>query len=555
MGRGGVRHGPSFGGACGEVKRRLRRERGGAEEPVLLLTSQPPMHLHPCRAEFCERLEGPDPPQLLPVWTEVLCDGDTPLAAFARLREAGTHPFLLESVVGGERWARYSFVGVGHRARVVGRLRDDELSIEVEAGPGFDPPPSLRGGASGIPAIRSLLAGWRGPATEDLPRFWGGLVGVWGHDFVRSVERLPRPTGRAAAPVPAIELIATDTLVVFDNLTQRVKVIATACPATDGGGDAAYERAAGRIAEVTRALRGERALAGLELVHDVPFSTDPAAPWSRAGHLSAVREAKTLIAEGDIFQVVLSQGFDVPSSGVDLLDVYRLLRVTNPAPYMYMMELPSATLVGASPEVLVRVDPGSRDVTVRPIAGTRPRGGDEATDRALERELLADPKELAEHLMLIDLGRNDVGRVSVGGSVRVTERFTIERYSRVMHIVSEVTGRLRPQLDALDALAATFPAGTLSGAPKVRALEIIDALEPAERGWYGGAVGYLGYDGGADFAICIRSLVACDDNLRVQAGGGIVFDSEPEAEDTECRNKASAVLRAIAMARAGRGRA
>jgi anthranilate synthase component I len=513
------------------------------------------MDVQPPRSAFRQRFATHDPPRLLPVWAEVLCDGDTPLAAFARLRRAGAHPFLLESVVGGERWARYSFVGVGHRARVTGHMRDDALVFEVEPGPGFEPPAATQGSAAGVAAIRGLLGHWCGPAEDELPRFWGGLVGVWGHDFVRSVERLPRPPGRAAASVPAVELIATDTLVVFDNLSQRVKIIATACPATDGGVDAAYTGAAERIARVAEALRADARLPELTLAHDVPFSAEPAPPWNRDAHLAAVREAKRLIAAGDIFQVVLSQGFDVPRHEVDLLDIYRLLRVTNPAPYMYMMQLPSATLVGASPEVLVRVDPGTRDVTVRPIAGTRPRGVDEISDRALERELLADPKERAEHLMLVDLGRNDVGRVSVAGSVRVGERFIVERYSRVMHIVSEVTGCLRPELDALDALRATFPAGTLSGAPKVRALEIIDALEPAERGWYGGAVGYLGYDGGADFAICIRSVVARDDTLRVQAGGGIVFDSEPEAEDTECRNKASAVLRAIAMARAGRNRA
>jgi anthranilate synthase component I len=518
------------------------------------------MKVHPSRAVFREQFAGHEPPRLLPVWAEILCDGDTPLGAFARLREAGAHPFLLESVIGGERWARYSFVGVGHRAKVTGRMRDDTLVFDVVAGPGFEPIEAIEAmeastgaGAQGVQAIRTLLEHWRGPAIEDLPRFWGGLVGVWGHDFVRSVERLPSPSGRAPAAVPAVELIATDTLVVFDNLSQRVKIIATACPATEGGVDAAYDGAAERIAEIAEVLRAESRLPELALANDAPFSAEPAPPWSREAHLAAVREAKTLIADGDIFQVVLSQGFDVPRDGIDLLDVYRLLRVTNPAPYMYMMQLPSATLVGASPEVLVRVDPRTRDVTVRPIAGTRPRGVDEATDKALERELLADPKERAEHLMLVDLGRNDVGRVSVGGSVRVGERFIVERYSRVMHIVSEVTGRLLPELDALDALRATFPAGTLSGAPKVRALEIIDALEPAARGWYGGAVGYLGYDGGADFAICIRSLVARADVLRVQAGGGIVFDSQPEAEDTECRNKASAVLRAIAMARAGRG--
>ena len=509
------------------------------------------MDIQPSRSAFTERFETHDPPRIHPVWAEVLCDGDTPLAAFARLREAGAHPFLLESVVGGERWARYSFVGVGHRAKITGQVQDGVLALEVEAGPQFERAPA---GGEGIDTLRRLLAHWRGPAVAELPRFWGGLVGVWGHDFVRTVEHLPRPHGRITAGVPAVELVATDTLVVFDNLSQRVKVIATACPDEEGGTDAAYDAAVARIEAIAAVLRGHARLTELALHGDVPFSAEPAAPWSREAHLEAVREAKSFITAGDIFQVVLSQGFEVERGDVDLLDVYRLLRVTNPAPYMYMMQLPSATLVGASPEVLVRVDGTTRQVTVRPIAGTRPRGADEASDKALERELLADPKELAEHLMLVDLGRNDVGRVSVGGSVQVGERFTIERYSRVMHIVSEVTGRLAPDLDALDALAATFPAGTLSGAPKVRALEIIDALEPAERGWYGGAVGYVGYDGGADFAICIRSVVARGDVLRVQAGGGIVFDSDPEAEDTECRNKASAVLRAIAMARAGRSR-
>jgi anthranilate synthase component 1 len=287
-------------------------------------------------------------------------------------------------------------------------------------------------------------------------------------------------------------------------------------------------------------------------VDDVDFEMTPTPPWSREGHLQAVQRAREHIIAGDIFQVVLSQRFDQERGGLDPLDVYRVLRVTNPSPYMYLLELPSATLVGASPEVLVRVDRDTRRITVRPIAGTRPRGEDEEADRRLEADLLADPKERAEHLMLIDLGRNDVGRVSAPGTVRVGDSFEIERYSRVMHIVSEVSGELRPEIDALDALSATFPAGTLSGAPKVRALEIIDELEPAERGWYGGAVGYLGYDGGADFAICIRSLVAHQNTVSVQAGGGIVFDSIPEAEDRECRNKASAVLRAVAMAKAGR---
>jgi anthranilate synthase component 1 len=376
---------------------------------------------------------------------------------------------------------------------------------------------------------------------------------VWGHDVVRCIEHLPRPKGRAPTELPVIELLATDTLVIFDNLSQRVKVVATACPATDGGPDAAYDAACARIEAVRTALqRREPAAPMLHLHETASWETLPAAPWSRETFVRGVAQAKQHIEAGDIFQVVVSQGFEVPLGGLDLLDVYRILRVTNPAPYMYYMDLPSAPLVGASPEVLVRLDRDLDRVTVRPIAGTRPRGRDGPEDLALERELLSCPKERAEHLMLIDLGRNDVGRVSVGGSVRMGDSFVVERYSRVMHIVSEVTGRLRPGLDAVDALLATFPAGTLSGAPKVRALQIIDALEPADRGWYGGAVGYIGYDGGADFAICIRSAVGIGSKLRVQAGGGIVYDSQVDAEDLESRNKASAVLRAIAMARQGR---
>ncbi|MCH9680011.1 MAG: anthranilate synthase component I family protein, partial [Deltaproteobacteria bacterium] len=332
-------------------------------------------------------------------------------------------------------------------------------------------------------------------------------------------------------------------------LTQRVRVVTAAHPQDDGGPEAAYDAARARLARVHAALRtAPPALTVLEPNEEVEFSREPAAPWSQAGYLDAVRRAKAHVVDGDVFQVVLAQGFEVARGTTDVLDVYRMLRMTNPAPYMVLLELATGGIAGASPEVLVRFDRDSRQVTVRPIAGTRPRGRDEAEDQALERELLADPKERAEHLMLIDLGRNDVGRVSVGGSVTMGDSFGIERYSRVMHIVSEVTGTLLPGLDALDALRATFPQGTLSGAPKVRALQLIDELEPAGRGWYGGAVGYVGFDGGADFAICIRSAVALPDRLLVQAGAGIVFDSVAESEDAECRNKASAVLRAIAMA-------
>jgi anthranilate synthase component 1 len=489
----------------------------------------------------------------VPVWCEWLGDVDTPLTMFARARELGEAAFLLESVTGGERWARYSFVGVGHRAHVRGRFADGELVFDVAAGPGLRAPtgdPDARG----LAWVRTFADALASAPHDDLPPFWGGLVGVWGHDLVRAIERLPAPTGRVPAGVPPVELVATDTVIGFDALAQRMVLVATACPSLDGGVEAAYDGARARLATLWRALQ-ERASSRLPPLR-LPTIAEPtarrAAPFTRAAHVAAVARAREHIRAGDVFQVVLAQAFAEPQAGLDPLDVYRVLRATNPAPYMVALQLPAATLVGASPEVLVRLD---RDgtVTLRPIAGTLPRGRDEDEDLANERALLADPKERAEHLMLVDLGRNDLGRIAEAGSVRVHESFVIERYSRVMHIVSELRARLRTGLSALDVLAATFPAGTLSGAPKVRALQIIDELEPAERGWYGGAVGYLGYDGGADFAICIRCAVADGTTFRVGAGSGVVFDSDPEREDAECVAKASALLRAIATARIARG--
>lgn len=519
-------------------------------------------------------MEQDEPPRLIPVWRALLCDGLTPVEVYARLAAgagddgplAGVR-YMLESVgAGGERWARYSVVGVGCRARVTGRWDGEALAVEVEAAPGFALPAGVPARSRGLAAIEALLAAYRSPAAPELPRFWGGLVGVWGHDAVRAFERLP---ARGAGDLPAIDLIVSDTVLVFDNFSQRVQIFAGACPDSDGGPEAAVAAAHARIDAVAARLAASATTLRPEPLPELQAaSAEPAEPWTRDGFLAAVRRAREHIAAGDIFQVVLSQRFVAPRAGARVLDIYRMLRVTNPAPYMYLLELPAATLIGASPELLVRLDrealagsvSGARSspaaaqaglrVTVRPIAGTRPRGRDLGEDEALARELLADPKERAEHLMLVDLGRNDLGRVCVGGSVRVTESFVIERYSRVMHIVSEVQGELRPELGALDALRATFPAGTLSGAPKIRALQIIDELEPAPRGWYGGAVGYLGFDGAADFAICIRSLVVTGEQIRVQAGAGLVHDSVPEAEDRECQAKASAVLRALAMARA-----
>ncbi len=505
------------------------------------------MRVHPDPERF--RLLADRAP-VVPVWCEWIADADTPLTCFARARTQATSAFLFESVTGGERWARYSFVGVGGRARLVGSVRADGLEIRVDDGARAHGALPRRGEA--IALVRAWMAAMRAEPIDGLPPFWGGLVGVWGHDVVRAIEHLPAPPHHAGVDVPpVIDIVATDLVIAFDALTQRRFVVAAAIPAVDGGVAASREAAASRIAALVRALDAGPGLDRMALPPDVAVSTTPAPPWTRQRHLDAMATAKEHIRSGDVFQVVLSQAYAQPRDGLDPLDVYRVLRATNPAPYMYAVQTPAATLVGASPEVLVRVD-RDRTVTLRPIAGTRPRGADEAEDAALERELLACPKERAEHLMLIDLGRNDLGRIAAGGSVRVHESFVVERYSRVMHLCSEVRARLREGASALDALLAAFPAGTLSGAPKIRALELIDALEPAPRGWYGGAVGYLGYDGGADFAICIRSLVARGDTLRVQAGAGIVFDSVPEAEDAECHAKASAVLRAVAMARGAR---
>ena len=524
---------------------------------------------------------SPGAPGLVPVWRELLCDGVTPLEVYARLRRhaagrgglAGV-TFLLESAGGGgERWSRYSVVGVGARAHVRGVWDGEGIDLTITPGEGFALPPGVPARSRGLGGVEALLQAYACAPRVDLPRFWGGLVGVWGHDAVRAFEAIPPVPGVEVRPseLPAVELVASDTLVVFDNFSQRVRVLATACAASEGGEAAALAAARARVEAVAQALSGPASLQPRTIAEAPVSPGPPAPPWTSAGYRAAVAAAKEHIAAGDIFQVVLSQRFVEPREGVDLLDVYRMLRVANPAPYMVLFELPAAALAGASPEVLVRCDRealapavsgptrprqegrGGLRVTLRPIAGTRPRGPDAGEDEALAAELLTDPKERAEHLMLVDLGRNDLGRVCAAGSVRVAESFAIERYSRVMHIVSEAQGELRAGLTALDALRATFPAGTLSGAPKIRALQIIDALEPAPRGWYGGAVGYLGYDGAADFAINIRSVVAVGDELRVQAGAGVVYDSSPEGEDRECQAKASAALRAIAQARAQGG--
>jgi anthranilate synthase component 1 len=489
---------------------------------------------------------------LVPVWRELVLDGDTPVSAYAKLGRRA-HSFLLESVVGGEKWAAYSFLGVGARAVVTARAgRYEVIRFDVEGGgaPSRHEGPLPDGDPTRL--VESLLASFRPVPSPSLPRFFGGAVGWFGYDVVRAFERIP-----ARAPdelgLPEACFVITDTLVIFDNLRQAVKVVANAVVDSAEDAEAAYGAACARIDAIVRTLQGPSpALRPLDPARargeDAPLSSNT----TREAYKAAVVRAKEYILAGDVFQVVLAQRFEAPRAGADPFDVYRALRVVNPSPYMFQLDFDAAQVTGASPEVLVRVDGEAgvpKTVTVRPIAGTRPRGGTPDEDARLERELRADPKERAEHVMLIDLGRNDVGRVARTGSVRVDENMIVERYSHVMHLTSSVSGTVADGKSALDVLRACFPAGTLTGAPKIRAMQLIEELEPARRGIYGGAVGYVSFTGNLDMAIAIRTLVTKGDHVYLQAGAGIVADSDPDAEYEETVNKARAVVRALAMAR------
>ena len=473
----------------------------------------------------------------LPVARQVLADLDTPLSTYLKLAD-GPFSYLLESVQGGEKWGRYSIIGLP--ARRVISVSGAEVSVRengelIERAEVSDP----------LDWIQDFQRRFRVPEIEGLPRFTGGLVGYFAYDTVRYIEpRLARSAKPDRLGTPDILLMVSDRVVVFDNLTGRLHIIVYA----DARRDDAFAAAQREIDALEGLLRKgiDRAAtpaSGFE-VSEADFVSE----FSREKFEDAVRSAKRHIVDGDIMQVVLSQRLGIPYTASPL-DLYRGLRGLNPSPYMYYLNLGDFHIVGSSPEILVRLE--GNLVTVRPIAGTRPRGAAEAEDRRLEQELLADPKERAEHLMLIDLGRNDVGRVSITGTVELTERMVIERYSHVMHIVSNVTGRLRPGLTAIDVLRATFPAGTVSGAPKVRAMELIDELEPVRRGVYAGAVGYIGWTGNMDTAIAIRTAVIKDGRLYVQVGAGIVADSIPEREWDETMNKGRAMFRAVSLV--GRG--
>ncbi|MDD2933834.1 MAG: anthranilate synthase component I [Methylotenera sp.] len=469
----------------------------------------------------------------IPLVLETFADLDTPLSLYLKL---ANQPFsyLLESVQGGERFGRYSIIGLPAKTRIVAygkQVQVFEGNTVVEVAENTNP----------LDFVKSFQARFKTPPYEGLPRFTGGLAGYFGYETVRYIEkRLANTSKPDDINVPDVLLMVSEELAVVDNLSGKLYFIVYANTAEAG----AYEHAKNRLSDLAARLRKT-----VTIPESVATpKTEATSEFGEENFKAAVKRAQQYILDGDIMQVVLSQRMSQAFSAPPLA-LYRALRSLNPSPYMFYYDMGDHHVVGASPEILVRLENGT--VTARPIAGTRPRGGNREQDIALAEELLADPKERAEHVQLMDLGRNDVGRVAVTGSVKVTDNMMIERYSHVMHIVSNVEGKLKPGMDAIDVIKATFPAGTVSGAPKVRAMEIIDELEPSKRGIYAGAVGYLGFNGDMDVAIAIRTGVIKNNKLYVQAGAGIVADSIPQSEWIETQNKARAVLRAAELVQAG----
>ncbi len=473
----------------------------------------------------------------IPVTRQIMADLDTPLSVYQKLAD-GPYAWLFESVTGGERWGRYSIIGCP--SRTVYRIRGRQVEVEedgetLETVTVEDP----------LAWVEQLQAGFRVPRLEGLPMLAGGLVGYFGYETIGYIEpRALQQTKPDPLGLPDILLMLAEELAVVDNLNGTLQLIVHAHPEKPH----AWQRAMRRLDQLEHRLRHGSASYPMTIGCETIAESDFVSGFTREGFENAVRRSREYIAAGDIMQVVLSQRLSTPYLARPI-DVYRALRSLNPSPYMYFMDFGDTQVVGASPEILVRKE--GDQVTVRPIAGTRPRGRDKAEDQALERDLLADPKEIAEHVMLIDLGRNDVGRVAETGQVELTDKMVIERYSHVMHIVSQVVGRLKAGTGAMDVLRATFPAGTVSGAPKVRAMEIIDELEPVKRGVYAGAVGYINWWGDMDTAIAIRTAVIQDGMLHVQVGAGIVHDSVPEKEWEETMNKGRALFRAVAQASTG----
>jgi anthranilate synthase component 1 len=485
---------------------------------------------------------------LIPLYREILADFETPVSAFTKI-DHGPSAYLLESVEGGENWARYSFLGSG--SPIV--IREDRGSLLVTRGSRTERVPLReKTGETPLDRLRDIMAEYRPVTVPGLPRFVGGAVGYLGYDVVRYFEDLPQ-CRKDTLGLPDLAFLLTETLLIFDNVAQKIKVVANAH--VPSGREPELKRA---YADAT--ARIEKMIARLKrpLRRPVPARRRPPAArqagprftpnMSQADFEKMVMRTKEYIRAGDIIQAVLSQRWETRIR-TKPFEIYRALRVVNPSPYMYYLRVGGVELVGSSPETLVRCEDGR--VSVRPIAGTRRRGATEEQDRALERELLADEKERAEHVMLVDLGRNDIGRVAKSGTVKVDALMTIERYSHVMHIVSEVNGELAPSRSAYDVMKACFPAGTVSGAPKIRAMEIIEELEPTRRGPYAGAVGYFSFSGNMDTCINIRTVVIKGRQAYIQAGAGIVADSDPEREYEETCNKARAMMQAIELAERG----
>lgn len=474
----------------------------------------------PEKDTFCELAADYD---IVPIYKEILADAETPVTVLARFAE-NENAFLLESMEGGEKWGRFSFIGV-----------NPELLFET----------SHTAGQTGEleKSIREIYSNLKVAQIDGLPRFFGGAVGFMGYEAVTEFENLPKPR-ESQRIQPKSRFLKADRLIIFDNVRHTIKIVVCARIPKTGNREEIYNRSRIELDELAAELR--KPAPQQEFTSHIPAEFE--SNFSKEDFEAVVEKAKGYIYDGDIIQAVLSQRFSA-ECGIPPLQVYRALRFMNPSPYTFFLKIGDQTLVGSSPEVMVRLT-GSR-VELRPIAGTRPRGHDELTDRALANELLADEKEKAEHVMLVDLGRNDIGRIAESGSVQVTEYMVVERYSHVMHLVSHVEGILKNEHDAFDVIRATFPAGTLSGAPKIRAMEIIHELEPEPRGVYGGAVGYISYAGNMDLAITIRTIEMLPDRISIQAGAGIVYDSVPEKEFDETRQKAMGMRKAIEMAANG----
>lgn len=490
----------------------------------------------PSFEEFCEKARKGN---LIPVYREILADMETPVSAFQKTNN-GKYSFLLESVEGGEKWGRYTFLGFdpsiifrskGNTVEIINDQKKEEWTDVT----------------SPLNKLRDLMARYKPVQIDGLPRFFGGAVGYLSYDIVRFFEELP-DSATDDLKIYDSFFVITDTILIFDNLKQTLKVVSNVHLADDENLENAYHEAIRKIDSIVSRLKEPVRTKSTQTPDELHL--DVTSNLSKGEFEDIVVKAKEHIVAGDVIQVVLSQRFQTQAE-IDPFNIYRSLRTINPSPYMFYIKFDDLRLVGSSPEVMVRVE--DNNICLRPIAGTRPRGESPDEDRELEKELLRDPKEIAEHIMLVDLGRNDVGRVAKIGTVKVNERMVIEKYSHVMHMVSNVQGVLDGKRDNFDVLRACFPAGTVSGAPKVRAMEIIEDLEPTRRGPYAGAVGYFSFSDNMDFCITIRTIIIKGNTIYVQVGAGIVADSVPDREWTETVNKAKAMMKALEMAKGGLG--